>query len=134
MQDEGVDDTEPVGLSLQVWPDGDVGLDVHHDEMLAVLHRQEVEVGGDAGFSRRVDDNVEQRGGHQCFGRGDGDLAGLDGGVGLLGRRALGSAVLVAEGDDHRLAGGVRAASRDGADFDAPHQRPLRDEVGAHFA
>ena len=35
---ERVDDAQPVGLALQVGADGDVGLDVHHHEVLAVLH------------------------------------------------------------------------------------------------
>ena len=56
-----IDDAEPVGLLLEVGADGDVGLDVHHHEVLAVLHRHQVEVGGDAGLAGGVDDDVDQR-------------------------------------------------------------------------
>ena len=50
---------------LEIGADGDVGLDIHHHQMLAVLHRHQVEVGGDAGLAGGVDDDVDQRVGDQ---------------------------------------------------------------------
>ena len=128
-----IDDAEPVGLPLQVGADGDVGLDIHHHQMLAVLHRHQVEIGGDARLARRVDDHVDQRVGDQQFIRGDGDLPALDRRGDLGGAVRLARHGLVAIGYADRLAGGMRTAGRDRAYFDAAHQHALRHQIGAHF-
>ena len=99
-----------------------------------MLHRHQVEIGGDAGLAGGVDDHVDLRVGDQRFGRGDGDLAGLDGGGDLGGRVGFARAVVVAIGDGHGVAGGVRPAGGDGGDLDAAHQHALGHEVGAHLA
>ena len=131
---DGIDDAEAVGLALEVGADGDVGLDVHHHQMLAVLHRHQVEIGGDAGLAGGVDDDVDERVGHHGLDRGDGAFAGLDGG-GDFGRGVgLDAVAVLAIGDGHGLARGMRAAGGDGGDLDAAHQHALGDEVGAHFA
>ena len=110
-----VDDAQPIRLLLQESADGDVGLDVHHHHMLAVLHRQQVEVGGNPGFAGRIDDDVDQRIGDQQLVGGDGDQAGLDRrGELRLGVR-LDASGIIAIGNGDRLQRGMRAACRDGA-------------------
>ena len=39
--------------------DGDVGFDVQHDDVLALLHRLERDERSDAGIAGRVDDDVD---------------------------------------------------------------------------
>ena len=129
-----IDNPEPLGLALQISADGDVGLDIHHHQMLAMLHGHQVEIGGYTGLSRRVDDDVDQRIGDQHLVRGDGDPAALDrpadlgGGVGFGGHR------IVAIGNANRIASRVRAARGDGRNRNARHQHALRHQVRAHLA
>src|SRR5690606_27459593 len=106
---DGVDDAEPVGLRLEIGPNGDVGLDIHHHQVLAVLHGEQVVVGGDARLAGGVDDHVDLGSGDQRLGRGDGDLARLDGGAGGGGAVGQPAHGIVAIGDGHGLERRMRA-------------------------
>ena len=87
MQEDGsspapsaVDDAEPVGLALQIGADRDVGLDIHHHQMLAVLHRAQADLGADRGHAGGIDDHVDQAALEQRLHvAGDGDLARFHG-------------------------------------------------------
>ncbi len=129
-----IDDAQPVGLAFQQRADGDVGLDVHHHQVLAVLHRHQVEVGGDARLAGGVDHHVDERVLDQQLVGGDGDAARLDGAGDRRRRVGLGGLLVGAVGDAHGGARRVRAARRHRRDLDAAHQHALGDQVGAHLA
>ena len=75
---ERIGDAQPVGLALEIGADGHVGLDIHHDEMLAVLHGAQADLGADGRHAGRVDDDVDQVVADDEVGVvGDGDLAGF---------------------------------------------------------
>ena len=57
---ERIGDAEPVGLALQIGADGHVGLDIHHHQMLAVLHRFQADLGPDRRHPGRIDDHIDQ--------------------------------------------------------------------------
>jgi hypothetical protein len=84
-----IDNAEPIGLLLQEGADRHVGLDVHHDQVLAVLHRHQVEIRRHSGLSGGVDDDVDQRVGDQQLVGSDGDLPRLDRGGQLRGGAGL---------------------------------------------
>ena len=54
-----IDDAEPARLAREIGADGDVGLDIHHDEVLAVLHGGEADLGADRGLAGGVDHHVD---------------------------------------------------------------------------
>jgi hypothetical protein len=58
-----VDDARLLGLRRQVRTDGDVGLDVHHHDVLACRDRRERDVRTDVRIARRIDDHIDILGG-----------------------------------------------------------------------
>ena len=76
---DGIDDPKAVGLRLQIGTDGDVGLDIHHDQMLAVFHGKQVVVCRHSRFAGGIDHHIDLRRGNEGFCRADGQLARLDG-------------------------------------------------------
>ncbi len=77
-----VDDAKPLGLMLEIGADGDVGLDIHHHQMLAVLHGDEADLGADGGPAGGIDDDVDLViGANRLRVIGDGGLAALQGRV-----------------------------------------------------
>ena len=75
---ERIGDAEPVGLALQIGADGHVRLDIHHDQMLAVLHCLKADLGPDRRHPGRIDDHIDQFVLKDEIGIiGDGDLAGF---------------------------------------------------------
>ena len=55
-----IGDAEPVGLALQIGADGHVRLDIHHHQMLAVLHGPKADLRADRRHAGRIDDHVDQ--------------------------------------------------------------------------
>ena len=130
----GIDDAGLARLLLEEAADGDVGLDVEHDDMLAVLHHFEREQRADVGVACRVDDDVDAAGGGQRMQiLGHRDLAGLDGAVDVRGGAGLHDVGAVMAGEQRRVDRRLRPHLGDGADPHARHQRYLDDDVGAHL-
>ena len=132
---ERIDDAGALRLLHQVGADRDVRLDVHHHDMLSVLHRQDGEFGTDARVARGIDDDI-----NLLCGAGkravchDGRLAGAD--------RVLDVTELAADlGTFPRPVCDVdRMYRRALADFGQysqlhpGHKGQLRDDVGPHLA
>ena len=90
-----IDDAKALGLSLQIGADGDVGLDVHHHQMLAVFHGGEADFGADCRLAGGIDHDVDLiRGADQLRILGDRRLAAIERGTEGAGRRSDGIAVL----------------------------------------
>ena len=54
-----IDHAEPLGLVLEIGADGDIRLDIHHHQMLAMLHGDEADFGPDGRPAGRIDDDVD---------------------------------------------------------------------------
>ena len=132
---ERIGDAEPVGLALEVRADGHVRLDIHHDEMLAVFHCFQADLGPDRRHPGRIDDHIDQVILKDQIGIiGDGDLAGFH----RRGKRrrirhlARMAFFLIGDVDGLDRVGQIEFGNR--PDLDAGHMRHTRDDIGAHLA
>jgi hypothetical protein len=127
-----IHDAKPVGFLLEERADRHVGLDVHHHEMLAVLHRHQIKIRRNARLTGRIDHHVDQRVGDQQLVRRDRDPAAFDG-LGDFGSGfSFACLCLVAIGNPDRIAGGMRPPCRDGRDFDPPHEHARHQSSSFH--
>ena len=120
---------------LEIGADRDVGLDIHHDEMLAVLHGEKADLGADSGLAGRIDHDVDFTiGADRLRVIGDGNLAGLHGGV--EGAFAVGQSdpIFRLAGNYYGTLGGIEIDIGDGGDRNSSHLGTLGDDVGAHLA
>ncbi len=130
-----VGDAEPVGLALEIGADGDVGLDIHHHQMLAMFHGAQPDLGAHGGNAGGIDDDVDQAGvDEEIDVIGDRDLALLHRGIELIGRPGLTPVALGPVGDIDRLARRRQPQFGNGADLDSRHVGDAGDDVGSHLA
>ena len=54
-----IDNAQPVGLRFKIGADGNIRLDIHHDQMLALLHRLDPQLGTNPRQSSSLDYNVQ---------------------------------------------------------------------------
>ncbi len=130
-----IGDAQAVGFALQISADGDVSLDIHHDEMLAVLHGPETDFSTDGRNTGRVDHDVDEIVLEKKIGIvGDGNFAGFHrrGHCGLRVRFLCVPFFLI--GDIHGAACRRQVQLRNGADFNAGHMCDAGDDIGTHFA
>ena len=121
-------------LGLEEAADGDVGFDVEHDDVLAVLHRLERDERADVGVAGGVDDHVDAaRRAQRGVVVGQRHLALLDRPIDV-GRLGGGDDVArLTARQQHRVARRLGADLRHRAKLDALHQRDVDDHVGAHL-
>src|SRR5262249_15617316 len=84
---ERVDASQALRFARKISPDGAVRLDIHHDDMLAMLHGHEPDPGADGRPAGRIDDDIDGIAGAHCFRlAGDCDPAVFDDRIDLAAR------------------------------------------------
>ena len=51
---------EPISLALEICADGDIRFDIHHHEVLAMLHCFQADLGPNRGNTGRINDHIDQ--------------------------------------------------------------------------
>jgi len=118
----GIDDARLARLFLQEAANRDVGLDIQHHDMLAVLHRLEGDQRADIGVARRVDDDVDPAGpAKRPIVFGERELPAFDRPIDIRGGRGRCDVFGVVSGHQRRLPRGVAANLRNRAQPNSWH-------------
>ncbi len=120
---------------FEVGTDGHIGLDVHHDQMLAMLHGHEADLGADRRFACGVDHHVDQRAGtHQVGVVGNRDAPLANGLLQRAGRlhNPVRLRIMPGRRQCSNRCGNVDVGNR--RHHDAAHLQHLGHDVGAHHA
>ena len=120
---------------MQEAANGNIGLDIEHDHMLAIFDGIEREAGADIGIAGGVDHHVYAAGGGERLQiAGDGKLTALDGAINGGGGVRLDDAPAIMAGKQGGIGGGGDIDFRHSAQAQTRHARQLDDEIGAHLA
>ena len=128
-----VNDTKPISLTAKIGSDGDVSLDIHHYQMLAVFHRAEPNFGADSRHTSGVDHDIYETGLDQHVGRGYGGTPTFYYGVDVIARRSVSAMALGTMRDGDCLMGPCMVDVGDCGNLNSLHHRRARHNVGAHL-
>jgi hypothetical protein len=132
---ERIGNAQTVSLSLEVSADGDIGFDIHHDEMLAMFHGAQADFSADSRNAGGVDHNIDQIIFEDQIGIvRNGNLAAFHGRGQFRGVRNFLAVTFFLIGDIDCFQSVWNAQFGNGANFDARHMRHARYDIGAHFA